>query len=865
MVVVRVAVLVQVKPVAAASGCAARRRARSSSAAGITARSSGRSRRRTRRAAPAGGWSPSRRRRRGRTRPPGAGAASRAAETGSSQCIIYVTRSGAPRNGGRPRCIHKAMRVACEPSVLAMRSTRCGDGLAFARHFCGPSRTSVWPRWRAPVTSGRSRRSSSATGEPLLRHGRRLLSSEARAEDAVQQAFLAAWAALQRGDDVRELSAWLHRIVHNAALELAARRARRAGPSCASRLEGTGAPDDEIERREMLRDTLTNLAALPARQREALLRIAVQGESAEDVGSSLGLSQGAVRQLLYRARTALRAAATAVTPWPLASWLARAEPVTAGVVDLAGGAGSAGIGALLAKAARGRGRRGRRRRRTGRCSSDDGASRRAPRSAPADRGTSRVAPRRPATAAITAPRATTPASRERLLGVARVRPVRRARRRQQRQRLVALRVVRLRVERIRVERLRLGHSGPGSSGSGSGGSDTSGSGSAARARAAPARPARAPAGPARPAQGQAARGRLGPAPGRVQRLRFVGLGLQRHRVRPDRARAGPARPGSGSERLGRLRTSGSARAPAGPARQTTRRPPLRRERRRGFGRRELEGPADAAPTYGPTHRPTQPQFADPPRPATNRHECERDVADAVGVSRREWRTVGYVLMGFPRVSETFIASELPPRRAGRDPRPAVRHQAGRGARARPSPPGRRRDRGRSRSTCPTPRSLTAPLHRWRPRAPAAVRSRRSGARCAAGRAASPAPPRSRSARRCATAARPLSGPRKIYVKELLQAIALADRLLDAPDVRHLHAHFAHGTTTVTWLAARSPACRSRSPATRATSTRRDLNPHGWLRRKLLAASFAVTCTEANVAPPAPDRAGGATSSSSTTG
>jgi hypothetical protein len=44
-------------------------------------------------------------------------------------------------------------------------------------------------------------------------------------------------------------------------------------------------------------------------------------------------------------------------------------------------------------------------------------------------------------------------------------------------------------------------------------------------------------------------------------------------------------------------------------------------------------------------------------------------------------------------------------------------------------------------------------------------------------------------------------PRKLYVKELLQAVALADRLAAAPDVRHLHAHFAHGTTTVTWLCA----------------------------------------------------------------
>ena len=92
----------------------------------------------------------------------------------------------------------------------------------------------------------------------------------------------------------------------------------------------------------------------------------------------------------------------------------------------------------------------------------------------------------------------------------------------------------------------------------------------------------------------------------------------------------------------------------------------------------------------------------------------------------------------------------------------------------------------------------------------------------------------------------MSGPRKIYIKELIQAITLADRLNDAPDVRHLHAHFAHGTTTITWLA----ACITGLPFS-FTGHARDiyapeLNPHGWLRRKLLAARFVVTCTEANV-------------------
>lgn len=52
---------------------------------------------------------------------------------------------------------------------------------------------------------------------PLLTACQRVL-PDGRAEDAVQLALVSAWAALSRGDDVRELRAWLYRIVRNAAL-----------------------------------------------------------------------------------------------------------------------------------------------------------------------------------------------------------------------------------------------------------------------------------------------------------------------------------------------------------------------------------------------------------------------------------------------------------------------------------------------------------------------------------------------------------------------------------------------------------------------------------------------------------------------
>ena len=187
---------------------------------------------------------------------------------------------------------------------------------------------------------------------PLLRHARRML-TDARAEDIVQQALMKAWSALQRGDEVRDLPAWLHRIVHNAALN-ALRGHREEFTELRDSLVGSGGPDEVLERQMMVRETLETLAALPERQRAALLRIAVEGRSQEEVARELGLTHGAVRQLLHRARTTVRAAATAVTPLPLAVWLAaagaRAEPVAARLAEIVGAGGSAGVGATLAKA-----------------------------------------------------------------------------------------------------------------------------------------------------------------------------------------------------------------------------------------------------------------------------------------------------------------------------------------------------------------------------------------------------------------------------------------------------------------------------------------------------------------------------------
>src|SRR5512132_416077 len=177
---------------------------------------------------------------------------------------------------------------------------------------------------------------------PLQRYLRRLL-SEALAEDVLQATFVRAWQALRAGTEVRDLRPWLYRIAHNQALN-ALRAAGSALPETPGVLAVSTEVEIEVERREELRLTLDGIGALPDRQRAALLAVAVADRSHADVAAELGLSDGALRQLLLRARSALRAAATAITPYPLVTWLASGQEVSATrVAELAAGAGGAGV------------------------------------------------------------------------------------------------------------------------------------------------------------------------------------------------------------------------------------------------------------------------------------------------------------------------------------------------------------------------------------------------------------------------------------------------------------------------------------------------------------------------------------------
>ncbi|MHB1837471.1 MAG: RNA polymerase sigma factor [Solirubrobacteraceae bacterium] len=149
----------------------------------------------------------------------------------------------------------------------------------------------------------------------LLARCRRVL-GPGRAEDALQQGLMGAWLALGHGVSVEEPRAWLHTVVHNAAIRIATRSAVETVELLEMR-DGRDGPEGDVVRREKVRAVLAAVAELPAPQREALLQTALEGRSYASVAEELGVSEDTVRGMLQRARASLRERAAALLPFPL--------------------------------------------------------------------------------------------------------------------------------------------------------------------------------------------------------------------------------------------------------------------------------------------------------------------------------------------------------------------------------------------------------------------------------------------------------------------------------------------------------------------------------------------------------------------
>ena len=153
---------------------------------------------------------------------------------------------------------------------------------------------------------------------PVYHFARTMLDNAGAAEEVLQETFLAVTRAARRYEPRGRFRTWLMRIVRNRCLNrLESERARRrvveesglivepasAGPS----------PTDCAERNEQMRRVREALAALPDRQREALVLYAFEQMTYREISDVLGMPMNTVKTLIHRARGGIAAAIEEIT------------------------------------------------------------------------------------------------------------------------------------------------------------------------------------------------------------------------------------------------------------------------------------------------------------------------------------------------------------------------------------------------------------------------------------------------------------------------------------------------------------------------------------------------------------------------
>lgn len=132
------------------------------------------------------------------------------------------------------------------------------------------------------------------------------------AEEAAQEAFLAAWQGLPffRGDSA--FATWLYRLTSNACVDLLRKENRHQGPSLddesvsAEVPDPTPTPEKAVEQQELRRQIEAGLQTLSPEHREVLILREIQQLSYDEIADVLSLDLGTVKSRINRGRRQLR-------------------------------------------------------------------------------------------------------------------------------------------------------------------------------------------------------------------------------------------------------------------------------------------------------------------------------------------------------------------------------------------------------------------------------------------------------------------------------------------------------------------------------------------------------------------------------
>jgi len=154
----------------------------------------------------------------------------------------------------------------------------------------------------------------------LLATARRILRHDEDARDAVQEAFLSAFRGLASFDSAAQISTWLHRILVNACLMRLRTRRRKPeepiepllptfledGHHKAHPPQWAESAETLLQRSEERQFIRSCIDQLPESYRTVLVLRDIEELNTDEAAQLLGITTGAVKLRLHRARQALR-------------------------------------------------------------------------------------------------------------------------------------------------------------------------------------------------------------------------------------------------------------------------------------------------------------------------------------------------------------------------------------------------------------------------------------------------------------------------------------------------------------------------------------------------------------------------------
>jgi RNA polymerase sigma factor (sigma-70 family) len=137
---------------------------------------------------------------------------------------------------------------------------------------------------------------------------RRMLTDPAEAEDVAQEVFLRTWRQAPRWrPGGARLDTWMHRVALNLCYDRLRRRRERPTADPPETPDPGPGPDRGLHAADVGGAVERALAALPHRQREAVVLCHYQELGNIEAAAAMGVSVEALESLLARARRSLRA------------------------------------------------------------------------------------------------------------------------------------------------------------------------------------------------------------------------------------------------------------------------------------------------------------------------------------------------------------------------------------------------------------------------------------------------------------------------------------------------------------------------------------------------------------------------------